>query len=109
MTFFRWVRENSEHYLMIDAQRQMAKKYGVAAPPKPQHWRERFWLEVFAPVYRRLPWKVRQATIQMMPGSHRKTWTAPARRGAPAIAGGGSPPAVPRPASDEPVSQNRGE
>src|SRR5438309_8356515 len=34
-----------------------------------------FWLRVFAPTYRRLPWKVRSAFIQRMPGSHRRDWS----------------------------------
>jgi hypothetical protein len=109
MAFFRWVRQNSEHYLMIDAQRKMAKKYGLALPPRSRRWRERFWLDVFAPVYRRLPWKVRQRTIHMMPGSHRQTWTAPSRRGLPAIGGSGSPPAMSQQGVAQPVAPSRGE
>jgi hypothetical protein len=108
MAFFRWVRQNSEHYLMADAQRQMAVKYGRPAPPAPHGWRERFWLDVFAPVYRRLPWKMRRMTIQMMPGSHRQTWTPPARRGVPAIGGQGPALAVTQPKLSQPVPQAGG-
>ena len=70
MAFAHWLRQNSEHYLMIDAQRRMAEKYGRPAPPKPHSLVERFWLDVFAPVYRLLPWKLRSFTMQLMPGSH---------------------------------------
>ena len=54
MAFAHWLRQNSEHYLMIDAQRRMAEKYGRPAPPKPRSLVERFWLDVFAPVYRQI-------------------------------------------------------
>jgi hypothetical protein len=85
VAFSHWLRQNSEHYLMIDAQRRMALKYGRQPPPEPKKLVERFWLDVFAPVYRRLPWKLRSFTMQLMPGSHRQHWTRPAERGAPAV------------------------
>jgi hypothetical protein len=92
VSFPRWLRENSEHYLMIDAQRRMAQKYGRPAPPKPRGLVERFWLDVFAPVYRLLPWKVRSKTIQLMPGSHRQQWSRPAERRVPAVGPKGPDP-----------------
>jgi hypothetical protein len=92
VAFSRWLRQNSEHYLMIDAQRRMAQKYGRQAPA-PHGWADRFWLDVFAPVYRLLPWKLRRLAIQAMPGSHRRQWTRPAARGVPAVGPDG--PATP--------------
>jgi hypothetical protein len=85
VAFSSWLRQNSEHYLMIDAQRRMAVKYGRQPPPRPTGLAERFWLDVFAPVYRLLPWKLRRFTIQLMPGSHRQQWSRPAGRGVPAV------------------------
>ena len=67
----RWLRGNSEHYLLLDAQARMAAALGRPGPPRPRGAKEVFWLRVFAPTYRRLPWKVRSALIQAMPGSHR--------------------------------------
>lgn len=84
-SFPRWLRRNSEHYLMIDAQRRMAQKYGRPPPPGPTGLSERFWLGVFAPTYRLLPWKLRRFTMQLMPGSHRQQWSRPAERGVPAV------------------------
>ena len=84
-SFSGWLRHNSEHYLLADAQRQMAEKYGRPAPPRPGSLKDRFWLSVFAPTYRRLPWKLRRFTIQAMPGSHRQAWTKPPLRGTPAV------------------------
>ena len=71
-----WVRSNSEHWLLVDAQSRMAAKYGRAVPAGPKGAKEIFWLRVFAPAYRRLPWKVRSAVIQRMPGSHRQNWSS---------------------------------
>ncbi|MGH9034543.1 MAG: hypothetical protein ACRD0O_02170 [Acidimicrobiia bacterium] len=82
----RWLRTNSEHYLMLDAQTRVAAQYGRQPPPPPRGAREMFWRQVFAPAYRRLPWKIRLALINRMPGSHRRDWSSrpvPTRR--PAI------------------------
>ena len=81
----RWLRTNSEHYLLQDAQARVAAAQGRSGPPRPRGAKEVFWLRVFAPTYRRLPWKIRSALIQAMPGSHRKHWTPPAQRRSPAI------------------------
>lgn|GEM_PF-601583 len=108
-SFARWLRENSEHYLMIDAQRRIAQKYGRPAPPKPHSLVERFWLDVFAPVYRRLPWKLRSRTIQLMPGSHRQQWTRPAERGVPAVGPVGPDPKLVKATPSETGPETRGE
>jgi hypothetical protein len=72
----RWLRHNSEHYLLLDAQTRMACRYGRPGPPPPRGPKDIFWLRLFAPAYRRLPWKVRSALIQAMPGSHRRDWSS---------------------------------
>jgi hypothetical protein len=105
VAFTRWLRSNSEHYLMLDAQRGMAEKYGRPGPPKPHSMAERFWLDVFAPVYRLLPWKLRSATMQLMPGSHRQEWTRPAERGVPAI--GPEGPSGPLSGADSPKATTK--
>ena len=74
MRFARWLRTNSEHYLLIAAQRDVAARYGHACPRSREGLKGRFFLGVFAPVYRRLPWRFRHAVLQRMPGSHRRTW-----------------------------------
>ena len=48
MSFSRWLRATSEHYLMIAAQEKIAAKYGVAPPRRPRG-REIFWLRVYVP------------------------------------------------------------
>jgi hypothetical protein len=74
MAFSRWLRATSEHYLMIAAQQKIGAKYGVALPPRPRG-REIFWLRVYVPAYRAVPWPVRSAIVRRLPGSHRMIWT----------------------------------
>lgn len=74
MSFAQWLRSNSEHYLMCDAQDRMARERGFNPPNGPRSLKDRFWRQVFVPVYRILPWSVRQAVMQALPGSHRQDW-----------------------------------
>lgn len=70
-----WLRENSERYLMEAAQEDMAQRYlDRAGPVGPPGLDVFFWRRIFVPVYRRIPWSLRQKIIQTMPGSHRQTW-----------------------------------
>jgi hypothetical protein len=71
-----WLRTNAERYLMIAAEKTVAERYGAPAPRRPRGLLPLFFLTVFVPVYRRLPWKLRAAVIQALPGSHRQEWTA---------------------------------
>jgi hypothetical protein len=81
MRFTRWLRQNAEHYLLIAAQRDIAARYGHPWPLRAREGlKERFFLGLFAPVYRRLPWRVRSFVLRSMPGSHRRTWTPRARQ-----------------------------
>lgn len=70
-----WLRTNAERYLMIAAEADIAKRYGHRGPSKPKGLLGAFFLTIFVPVYRAIPWKVRSVLITAMPGSHRKTWT----------------------------------
>jgi hypothetical protein len=72
--FAAWLRRNAEHYLLVAAQQRVAARTSFDAPvPRPTP-KDRFFLVVFVPIYRRLPWRFRQAVLQRMPGSHRRTW-----------------------------------
>ena len=77
MSFFRWLRSNSEHALLRDAQRRVATRYGANQPARPHGLKDRWWRQVFAPVYRILPWGLRRTTMQAIPGSHRRGWPKP--------------------------------
>ncbi len=73
-SFPQWLRSNSEFYLLQDSQARMAAKTGIAGPAEPKTLKARFFRQVFAPVYRKLPWDVRRRTINALPGSHRQEW-----------------------------------
>jgi hypothetical protein len=77
MSFTQWLRRNSEHYLLIAAQMRVARRHGARAPRSPRGLRELFWLRIFAPVYRMLPWSLRHKVVRAMPGSHRRQWAPP--------------------------------
>lgn len=86
MGFSRWLRENSQHYLMVGAHEQLSKRYpGTRAPRRPQGPTELLWLRGFAPIYRALPWSLRHRILRAMPGSHRRTWAEPPRSSGPAV------------------------
>ncbi len=74
MGFSRWLRSNSELYLLEAAQRDMARRYGRPAPLARRGPGAFVWRRVFVPVYRVLPWGLRRSFMQMMPGSHRRLW-----------------------------------
>lgn len=69
---------------MVAAQRRIAVKYHVTPPPPPRG-AEVFWLRVYVPAYRALPWSARSAIMRRLPGSHRMTWTKARRPSGPAI------------------------
>ncbi|QWF23154.1 hypothetical protein KM427_05370 [Nocardioides sp. LMS-CY] len=77
MSFTHWLRHNAESSLLRDAQRRMAEQHHANAPARPRGLAERWWLQVFAPVYRFLPWRLRRVVMQQIPGSHRMGWPAP--------------------------------
>jgi hypothetical protein len=74
MGFGGWLRENSEHHLLRDAQSRMAGKYHSPTPGREPGFKPWFFRRVFVPIYRRLPWGLRSKVINAMPGSHRQTW-----------------------------------
>lgn len=83
MAFARWVRAVSEKQLMTAAQTKVAKRYGLAPPPRPKGG-DVFWQRVYAPVFHTLPVRLRDKVTQSMPGSHRRTWHRPAQASGPA-------------------------
>jgi hypothetical protein len=80
-----WLRRNAEHYLLVDAHRRIAAKQGSPPPRPPQGTKEIFWLRIFVPAYRLLPWPMRHRVMRAMPGSHRKTWAPPPTPIGPAV------------------------
>jgi len=84
MSFPRWVRAVSEEQLLIAAQRQVARRYGVPAPPPPRGVGA-FWQRVYAPLFHKLPYPLRARVAHLLPGSHRRTWHRPQQVQGPAV------------------------
>jgi hypothetical protein len=75
----RRLREVTERHLMIDAMRRVARGYPgvpIARPAFRSNW---FWSWVFVPVYRHVPWAMRERAIKMT-GMGASGWTRPSRR-----------------------------
>lgn len=85
MSFSEWLRSNSQYYLVAASQEEIAKRHGVPGPVRYGGLAEFFWLSIFAPLYRILPWKLRHAVMRSMPGSHRRHWDYPTDTTGPAI------------------------
>ena len=85
--FARWLRSNSERYLMEDAQAEMARRYlGRPGPSVERGLVPALWRHLFVPAYHRLPPRLRQSVMEAMPGSHRRGWrTPPSRSHTPGI------------------------
>jgi hypothetical protein len=75
MRFAGWLRRNAEHYLLMAAQGDVAALHGRPCPRPKEGFKGWFFLTLFAPIYRRLPWRFRSFVLQSMPGSHRRAWT----------------------------------
>ena len=75
--FARWVRTNSQKYLLEAVQADLARQYLDRSPTVgPRTPQVLFWKYLFVPIYRRLPWKVKHTVILAMPGSHRRHWSS---------------------------------
>ena len=69
------LRRNSERYLIEAAQEKLAQRYlGRSGPVHRGGAADFFWRRLFVPAYRMLPWRLRQAVIVALPGSHRRHW-----------------------------------
>jgi len=75
--FKRRLREQSEHYLLLDAAKRLGKD--VPATGKPYGVKEgRFWRVVFVPLYRRVPWAVKRRAMDALKMTA-SGWTPPKR------------------------------
>jgi hypothetical protein len=75
------LRARSEHYLRVAAMEELRARHpaGTAAP-----YRERgglVWRYGFVPLYRRLPWALKERAMQVLGmTAERSGWTPPLRR-----------------------------
>jgi hypothetical protein len=75
--FKRRLREQSEHYLLLDAAERLGK--GVPSTYKPYHGSDgRFWRLFFVPLYRRVPWAFKRRAMDTLKMTA-TGWTPPSR------------------------------
>ena len=75
--FQRRLREQSEHYLLLDA----AERLGRGAPSTVKPYRRaegRFWRLFFVPLYRRVPWAFKRRAMDTLKMTA-SGWTPPPR------------------------------
>jgi hypothetical protein len=75
--FKRRLREQSEHYLMLDAAERLGR--GAPSTVKPyRHSEGRFWRLFFVPLYRRVPWAFKRRAMDTLKMTA-SGWTPPPR------------------------------
>ena len=75
--FKRRLREQSEHYLLLDAAERLGK--GAPSTVKPYRRPEgRFWRLFFVPLYRRVPWAFKRRAMDTLKMTA-SGWTPPSR------------------------------
>ncbi len=83
MSFSRWLRTNSQQYLLADAQQRIGRRNGITVYGKPRSLKDCFWRYIFVPTYKIMPDGLRQGLIRAMPGSHRQAWPKQSARPRP--------------------------
>ena len=75
--FKRRLREQSEHYLLLDAAERLGR--GAPSTVKPYKRAEgRFWRLFFVPLYRRVPWAFKRRAMDTLKMTA-SGWTPPSR------------------------------
>ena len=75
--FKRRLREQSEHYLLLDAAERLGR--GAPSTVKPYHGSDgRFWRLFFVPLYRRVPWAFKRRAMHILKMTA-SGWTPPPR------------------------------
>jgi hypothetical protein len=75
--FQRRLREQSEHYLLLDAAERLGR--GAPSTVKPYHGSGgRFWRLVFVPLYRHVPWAFKRRAMDTLKMTA-SGWTPPPR------------------------------
>jgi hypothetical protein len=91
------LRARSEEYLRLAALESTRREHPAATTAPYPARGGAFWRHVFVPVYRRVPWSVKQTAMRRL-GMTAKGWTPPSRRtGEP-----WRPPADERPGPGQP-------
>jgi hypothetical protein len=79
------LRHQAEHHLRLAAMDEMRRRYPISG--QPPAWHEPgnvFWRRVFVPLYRRVPWTVKERAMHALKMTAESSgWSPPPRRPSP--------------------------
>lgn len=77
----RRLREQAEHHLRVAAMEELRGRHPAGTKKAYQEPGALFWRGVFVPLYRRVPWTVKQRAMHALRMTAESSgWTPPARR-----------------------------
>ena len=77
----RRLRDRAEHHLMLAAMDDLRARHPAGTTKPYRDSGDVFWRRVFVPLYRRVPWSVKeQAMHRLGMTAERAGWTPPPRR-----------------------------
>ena len=75
------LREQAEHHLRVAAMEDLRREHPQATTAPHRARGARFWRFVFVPLYRRVPWEMKEKAMRALRMTAESNgWTPPARR-----------------------------
>jgi hypothetical protein len=75
------LREQAEHHLRVAAMEELRNRHPTGTTPAYEERGALFWRRVFVPLYRAVPWTVKQRAMHALRMTAESSgWTAPPRR-----------------------------
>jgi hypothetical protein len=75
------LRDRAEHHLRLAAMEDLRRRYPAGTTAPGHQARALFWRRVFVPLYRRVPWELKERAMHRLGmTAERAGWTPPARR-----------------------------
>jgi hypothetical protein len=75
------LRDRAEHHLRLAAMEDLRRRHPAGTTPAYREPGALLWRRVFVPLYRRVPWEVKERAMRTLGMTAERTgWTAPARR-----------------------------
>lgn len=75
------LRDRAEHHLRLAAMEEMRRRDSAGTTPPYEERGAFFWRRVFVPLYRRVPWDVKERAMRVLGmTAERAGWTPPERR-----------------------------
>jgi hypothetical protein len=75
------LRDRAEHHLRLAAMEDLRRRHPAGTAPAYQEPGAVFWRRVFVPLYRRVPWEVKERAMHTLGmTAERAGWTPPGRQ-----------------------------